>query len=134
MGITYREFYDQGVASIVPGASEFSLRNGVSRSYYGVYHLALAYADLVSVPPVSDCGGPTHRKLSKFFEGSLNADPELRRRLRRLGYCLKQLHDNRVLSDYHLDECISYSLARDHLASCDLRLKEFQELLSVAAA
>ncbi|WP_145991809.1 hypothetical protein [Pseudomonas sp. FFUP_PS_473] len=134
MSINYKDFYDYAAAEVIDGSPEFSLRNGMSRSYYSVYHLALEYADSVAVPPVSDCKGPTHRKLSEYFEKSFNADMELRRTLRRLGYSLKQLHDNRVTADYHLDESVTFTKAKEHLLRCDLRLKDFQSLLSAAAA
>lgn len=134
MSINYKDFYNYASDAIVADAPEFSLRNGVSRGYYSVYHLALEYADTIAVPPVSDHKGPTHRKLSEFFENSFHPDISIRRTRRRLGYSLKQLHDSRVVADYHLDESVTLGKAQEHLTRCDLRLKDFQALLAAAAA
>ena len=134
MSIVYKDFYDYAVSEVVGSASDFALRNGISRSYYCVYHLALEYADSVAVPPVSDCKGPTHRKLSEYYEKSFNADIDTRLNLRKLGYSLKQLHDNRVMADYHLSESVTFAKAQEHLVRCGMRLKDFEVLLSAAAA
>ncbi|GGU68422.1 hypothetical protein GCM10009504_26960 [Pseudomonas laurentiana] len=134
MTISYKDFLVYADGAIKIEDCEFSRRNSMSRSYYAVYHAALEYGDSVSVPPVSDFSGPTHRKLSKFFEDNMQADKPLRLKLRRLGYSLKQLHQGRCDADYEIDETISQLTARDHLARCESRLKEFEELLSSAAA
>jgi hypothetical protein len=134
MAICYKDFMSYATSAIEAEGCEFSHRNSMSRSYYAVYHAALAYGDTVSVPPVSDFSGPTHRKLSKFFEDSMNADKQLRMRLRRLGYQLKQLHQGRCDADYDMAETITVLRARDHFARCQKRLEEFEELLSSVAA
>ncbi len=134
MAIGYKDFMSYATEAINAPDCEFSHRNSMSRSYYAVYHAALAYGDSVSVPPVSDFSGPTHRKLSKFFEENLNADKPLRMQLRRLGYQLKQLHQGRCDADYDINQTISVLRARDHLARCEKRLEEFEELLSSLAA
>ncbi|MDT9630961.1 hypothetical protein F6S08_06900 [Pseudomonas sp. JV449] len=134
MSVDYKEFIEFASSVLNDGSSEFDLRNSISRSYYATYHAALAYADVVSVPPVSDCSGPTHRKLSSFFEGSMNADHQLRLSLRKLGYSLKQLHANRVMADYKLEEMITLKVARDHLSRCEVRLQEVCVLSSALAA
>lgn len=134
MGIHYRQFFEYAAEAVKVEDCEFSWRNSMSRSYYAVYHAALTYADSVSVPPVSDFSGPTHRKLSLYFEGSMLADIDTRRNFRRLGYCLKQLHSGRVDADYELGIGIALSKAQDHVSRCGLRLQEFQELLSAQAA
>lgn len=134
MSIEYREFFNYAAAAVQKEDCEFSLRNSMSRGYYSVYHAALMYADSISVPPVSDCAGPTHRKLSKFFEDSLHADLAQRRNLRRLGYCLKQLHKGRCDADYVLAATIPLVDAKAHFISCESRLSEFDALLKQEAA
>jgi len=134
MSVDYKDFIGFASAVLKDDSSEFDLRNSISRSYYATYHAALAYADVVSVPPVSDYSGPTHRKLSKFFEDSMNADLPMRIGLRKLGYSLKQLHTNRVMADYKIEEMITPKVARDHLSRCELRLQEICELSSALAA
>ena len=64
----------------------------------------------------------------------MHSDMSSRRNLRRLGYCLKQLHAGRVEADYELETGISLSKAQDHVSRCGMRLKEFDELLSAEAA
>lgn len=134
MSTEYREFHRYASEAIKNEDCEFSLRNSMSRGYYAVYHVAKTYADSISVPPVSDCAGPTHRKLSKYFEESFNSDVAMRRNLRRLGYCLKQLHKGRCDADYELDDTIHLMSAQAHLRSCEARLSEFESLLSKEAA
>lgn len=134
MGIKYRDFFDYAAEAIKNEDCEFSLRNSMSRGYYSVYHLALIYADSVSVPPVSDYVGPTHRKLSKFFEDSLHADLSQRRNLRRLGYCLKQLHKGRCDADYELEREISLIVAQVHFQGCKSRFDDFEKLIGQEAA
>lgn len=134
MSVDYKDFFDFASSTLRDESPEFELRNSISRAYYATYHSALAYADVVNVPPVSDYSGPTHRKLSKFFEDSMNADVQLRRNLKKLGYSLKQLHANRILADYKIAEMITPKVARDHLERCGMRLQELTELNSVLAA
>ena len=134
MTTEYRDFHRYAVEAIKNEGCEFSLRNSMSRGYYAVYHIALTYADSISLPPVSDYAGPTHRKLSKFYEDSLNADLAERRNLRRLGYCLKQLHKGRCDADYELQETTHLLSAQAHLRSCGARLNEFEALINKKAA
>lgn len=134
MAVMYKDFMDYAAEAIKVTDCEFSRRNSMSRSYYSVYHAALTYADTVSLPPVSSYSGPTHRKLSKYFEDNMNSDKPFRLKLRRLGYQLKQLHQRRCDADYELDETITFQSAQDHLTRCQKRLEEFEELLSEAAA
>jgi hypothetical protein len=90
----------------------------MSRAYYGLYHAALAYADSVSVPPVSDMSGPTHEKLRVFYTSNLHPDTDARLLHRRVGYILKQVHDNRVLADYKVHLEINLVSANSQLERC----------------
>lgn len=68
MAICYKDFMIYAAGAIEADSCEFSHRNSMSRSYYAVYHAALAYGDTVSVPPVSDFSGPTHRSCRNFLK------------------------------------------------------------------
>jgi uncharacterized protein (UPF0332 family) len=80
--------------------TEAALRSSMSRSYYGLYHAALLFADSVSVPPVSATGGSVHSKLGAYYQS--NVDKAVRLQMRKVGYSLKALHELRCKADYHL--------------------------------
>ena len=115
-------------------SSEIKLRCAISRAYYGTYHLALSYADTIALPAISDCAGPTHRKLSAFFEGSMDKDRAVRLRLKKIGYVLKQLHESRVTADYRLDESVSQEDAESFMIRSSATRSEIEFLKSPAAA
>lgn len=101
---------------------EIDLRNAVSRAYYGLYHAALVYANTVSVIPVGDYLGSTHKKLSDFFQQCSHSDAELKRLHKRVGYSLKQLHAKRCSADYEIYDEFPYSDAVAHLKRCEEQL------------
>ncbi|UUJ42380.1 hypothetical protein L1A22_08805 [Pseudomonas extremaustralis] len=135
MTLNYTDFMSQSrdiLNHLTDG--EISYRCAISRSYYGVYHAALNFADTVSVPPLSSMGGSSHRKLSSYFEGSFHEDKDLRLKYRKLGYSLKQLHDMRCRADYELGGPISRADAEIHIERCDLRISEIEGLSKAIAA
>lgn len=135
MSLNYTDFMSQSrdvLNNLTDG--EISYRCAISRSYYGVYHAALDFADTVSVPPLSCVGGSSHRKLSSYFEGSFHEDKDLRLKYRKLGYCLKQLHDMRCRADYELDGPITRADAEIHIERCELRINEIESLSKAIAA
>lgn len=114
--------------------SEIKFRCSISRAYYGLYHAGLEYADTISVPPVSDTAGPSHRKLSAFFENNLESDKGLRLSHRRLGYVMKQLHEQRVNADYKLDQLVTREVAESHLVRCNSMIQLVDTLKAAKAA
>ncbi|RIA22627.1 hypothetical protein DFO61_3317 [Ectopseudomonas oleovorans] len=114
--------------------SEIKLRASVSRAYYGLYHAGLIYADSIHVPPVSDMSGPSHKKLSAFFENNFHKDQGIRRNHRRLGYVMKQLHEQRVTADYRLNAEVAREVAEAHLNRCMSMLDLIATLKSAEAA
>jgi len=114
--------------------SEIVCRISVSRAYYGAYHAALGYADSISIPPVSDTGGKTHEKLRLYYQGNLHPDNALRMKHRKVGYCLKQIHDNRVLADYRLKLTVDKSMAELQLRQCDVVVESVNALSSAKVA
>lgn len=135
MATDYTDFIKQACEIFShPAPTEISYRCAISRSYYGIYHSALSFADSISTPPVSDTGGPTHRKLSLYYEDSFHSDKALRLRFRKLGYCLKQLHDLRCKADYNLNDAITPADASAHIDRCKLRILEIDSLSRDIAA
>jgi len=132
--VDYKDFLTSASEMIEKGGSEIDLRNSMSRAYYGLYHLALNYADAVSMPPVSAFKGPTHEKLSSFFEGNLSADKDLRLKMRGIGYSLKQYHRKRCKADYCLDELVSKIEAEAQLKNCFAKADVLHELQKAYAA
>ena len=129
MATDYTDFIKQACDIFsLPHPTEISYRCAISRSYYGAYHSALNFADSISTPLVSATGGPTHRKLSLYFEDSFHSDKSLRLRFRKLGYCLKQLHDLRCKADYNLNDAITSADAASHIERCKLRIQEVDNL------
>jgi hypothetical protein len=116
--VDYKDFLESAAKSLEDYDSEISNRNVMSRAYYGLYHLALSYADSVAVPPVSACKGPTHEKLSTFFEKSIGKDKALMLKMLSIGYSLKQYHRKRCKADYTLDEAVSRIEAEAQLQNC----------------
>lgn len=135
MILNYTDFMSQSreiLNNLTDG--EINYRCAISRSYYGVYHAALDFADTISVPPLSSMGGSSHRKLSSYFEGNYHESKELRLKYRKLGYCLKQLHDMRCRADYELSGPITRADAEIHIERCDLRISEIEDLSKSLAA
>lgn len=83
--------------------NEISYRNASSRAYYGLYHCALAYADTLLTPPLSACGGSSHKKVSDFYKVELAPSREKTVKFRKVSYQLLQLHSQRIRADYRLD-------------------------------
>lgn len=119
MPVTCSDFISEAASYIsCDEPSEIACRNSMSRAYYGLYHAALAYADSVAVPSVSDMSGPTHEKLRVFYSNNLHSDMAARLLHRRVGYILKQVHDNRVLADYKVRLEINLVSASSQLERC----------------
>ena len=135
MSVGYFDFVTEAKNSLQPDSpSEMACRCSISRAYYGLYHAALAYADSISLPPVSDMGGRTHEKLRVFYQGSFHSNNSVRIKHRKIGYALKQLHDQRVMADYLLDLSVCRVMAESHLQRCADLVDEVIQLESTSAA
>lgn len=129
MSVSGNDFIIEAAAILEDAsASEIKCRIAISRSYYGLYHAALAYADTISQPPVSSLAGPSHRKLSIFFEGNLNKDQSIRLKFRKVGYKLKQLHESRCKADYSINSDITYTDAISDHKACKSLVNDINEL------
>lgn len=129
MPVTYKDFCTDAdeLLHSVP-SSESKLRNSVSRAYYGLYHGALAYADKVNVPPISDRAGPSHEKLRAFYLDDMSADSSIRMKRRRVGYLLKVLVGNRRKADYDLQNVVMQIDADVHYQRCVECISVVEEL------
>lgn len=135
MAVDYAHFINEAEFSLsVSDGSEIKCRSAVSRAYYGVYHAALEYADSLGDIPVSACGGSTHKKLWAFYKENLDSDRDLRMKLRKVGYVLKQLHELRVTADYRLQETISIEDAECQLTRSRTLLEAVEQLKASKAA
>lgn len=114
--------------------TEANLRSSVSRSYYGLYHVSLEYADTISVPPVSAISGPVHATLGAYFQGHIHHDKQTRMNLRQIGWSLKSLHELRCKSDYHLDETVTHIDADAMHQRCASKIALIQQLMAAKAA
>lgn len=97
--------------------SEVQCRNAVSRTYYGLYHTVLEFAENNYTPPPSAVGGSTHSKLSDMLADDYCKDPKRRLKIRKIGISLRNLHQRRCDADYHLhlsftpDDVLAHKLA-----------------------
>ncbi|WP_346829404.1 hypothetical protein ABDX87_19835 [Pseudomonas abietaniphila] len=135
MPVTYSDFCTDALELLhaLP-TTESRLRNSVSRAYYGVYHGALAYADKVNVPPVSDRAGPSHEKLRAFYQDDMSLDMDVRMKRKRVGYMLKVLVGNRRKADYDLGKTITHIDADAHYQRCMQCVQVVQELEALVKA
>lgn len=135
MPVTYTDFCTDAhnLLHSVP-SSESKLRNSVSRAYYGLYHGAMAYADKVNVPPVSDRSGPSHEKLRAFYLSDMSADQTVRMKRRRVGYLLKVLVANRRKADYDLEKTLTQIDADAHYQRCIECIQVVEELEGINKA
>jgi uncharacterized protein (UPF0332 family) len=103
MAVNNYSFIEEAERALNSGSTEeITYRNAVSRAYYGLYHCALAHADTLLKPPLSACGGGSHKKVSDFYKVQLAKTREETLKFRSIGYKLLQLHSQRIKSDYHL--------------------------------
>lgn len=118
MPVNSYSFIEEAERTLSSGSSEeITFRNVVSRSYYGVYHCALMYADTINVPPLSACGGSSHKKISDFYKDFISKDRNETLKFRKIGIKLLQLHGQRIKSDYLVSETVYQQDAESALIS-----------------
>lgn len=119
MAVELSEYFDEAVSLFETARTEVQFRNAISRGYYGVYYMALQVADRGAVIPLGSLSGSTHKKLSDFFGENLNANKDLRLKMRSIGIRLRNLHATRCKADYWLDDVISGVDAEAHFKLCN---------------
>lgn len=134
MSVSYKDFLDDAKDFLINGTSEIRFRNSVSRAYYSLYHVSLLHADEVKLPPVSSQSGPTHQNLRAYYMDGLYPDKALQVKMKRVGYSLKALHENRCKADYKLDGTVTALDADAHLKRCESVIALVEELRAARAA
>ncbi|HEN4722026.1 TPA: hypothetical protein U5341_000876 [Yersinia enterocolitica] len=112
--------------------TEAGYRSCISRSYYGMYHEAMS--SLTHVPHFSS---NHHGNLIGYMTNTAECKNELyeTKRLKLLGYSLKQMRDARNEADYHISEVtVSKEMAETGLESANLFLNKWAELREAKAS
>lgn len=133
MAISHREFIAIAQHLLAEG-SETALRSSMSRAYYGLFHVATEYAELVGEPPPSALAGTTHSKLGVFYQANKAVDKALQLKMKQVGWALKSLHELRCKADYHIVDDVSKHDAEDCLARCVEKMELVEQLLRDQAA
>ncbi|MFG0496536.1 hypothetical protein ACF8MH_04280 [Pseudomonas sp. YQ_13] len=133
MAISHRDLIAIAQHLLAEG-SETALRSSMSRAYYGLFHVATEYAELVGVPPPSALVGTTHSKLGVFYQANKTGDKAFQMKMKQVGWALRSLHELRCKADYHLADDISKHDAEDCLARCIVKIDLVEELLRDRAA
>lgn len=111
---------------------ESGYRSCISRVYYGMFHETLSY--LSSVPNYSS---NHHASLIGYMTtpAQHKGEPYDSKRLRVLGYNLKQQRDARNEADYHLKEVtVSEDMANTSLEASNLYIIKWGELIASKAS
>lgn len=133
MAISHRDLIAIAQQLLAEG-SETALRSSMSRAYYGLFHVATEYAELVGEPPPSALVGTTHSKLGVFYQANKSLDKALQLKMKQVGWALKSLHELRCKADYHIVDDIVKHDAEDCLARCTAKIELVEELLRERAA
>lgn len=112
--------------------NEASHRNVVGRAYYGVYHCALGLADSLLTPPLSACGGGSHKKVSDYYKTTMSGDRDRIIKFRKVGINLLQMHARRVTADYKLNDTVSAEDAESVLITSKAIIADLVGLGAVA--
>lgn len=112
--------------------NEASYRSCISRAYYGMYHETLL--NCTSLPAFS---GSHHSGLIGYLTtpSEHKMEPYDSRKLKAIGYFLRQQRDARNEADYHLtDVTVSKQMAETSLAAAELLLGKWEELKTPKAS
>lgn len=134
MAVVYRDFLDEAKDLFNSPNSEIRVRNCITRGYYAVYHSALEHADSVHLPPVSSHTGPVHKNLRAFYIDNLYPDKALQSKMKRVGYALKVLHENRCQADYKLGVHVTPMDADAHIQRCEIAVDIVESIKASIAA
>ncbi|MFG0496234.1 hypothetical protein ACF8MH_02740 [Pseudomonas sp. YQ_13] len=133
MPINSISFIQEAERIVASGSNdEATHRNVVGRAYYGVYHCALGLADSLLTPPLSACGGGSHKKVSDYYKTTMAGNRERVVKFRKVGINLLQMHSRRVTADYKLDDTISAEDAESVLITSKAIIAELVGLGAVA--
>ncbi|MGD7160720.1 hypothetical protein [Ralstonia pseudosolanacearum] len=110
MPVTASDFLVAAQASCAVG-DEISYRNCVSRAYYSVYHAALPVAVAHCPDPNANSWIGEHARLSERYRASSLP------KAKSIGYVLEDMKKARHRADYHLQQTVAASDAKQALAN-----------------
>lgn len=112
--------------------TEVGYRSCISRAYYGMFHEAM-----MSLEHVPHFSNNHHGNLIGYMTNPAECknEPYDARRLKVLGYNLKQMRDARNEADYHISEVtVSKQMAEAGLESANLFLGKWSDLREALAS
>ena len=112
--------------------NEVGYRSYISRAYYGMFHEAMA--SLTNVPAFSS---NHHGNLIGYMTNAAEckSEPYDKRKLKAMGYNLKQMRDSRNEADYHITEItITKEIADAAIFSAELFFSKWTALKEVKAS
>ncbi len=109
MSATPLDFFNSAESMAAGGQKdEMTLRNILSRSYYGAYHRA---CEFVVPSPCTERGGMHREYIEKLMQHDKSSTE------RKIGEKLKSMYARRLLADYHLQENIRHDAVPVQLSS-----------------
>lgn len=104
---------------VVSFKTETAYRDAVGRSYYGTYHRCAPLAD--DLPSAGERGGVHEQLVSRLIESN-------NRKLKSIGYMMRQLHQMRVDADYRLDLTVTERHAQEALKQAERLFERASEI------
>ncbi|MDZ5602610.1 hypothetical protein SJI00_07470 [Pseudomonas sp. RP23018S] len=120
MSVSPKDFHEQAIR-LAKQNSEIDSRSAISRSYYYVYHCAVATAKRLSLPNCEKRDAGVHERLFLKFEAQGKALTKIARRLQKQ----KRL---RGVADYDLDENVPACEAEIYLRETLLLTGDLERL------
>lgn len=122
MSVSPNEFHDQAVRLVIQ-KTEIDSRSAISRSYYSIYHRAVAAAQSLALPECKKPNAGVHERLFLRFEAQGKALKKIARRLR-------DKKRVRGMADYDLDEDVPVSDAEIYIREALLLAADLERLCS----
>lgn len=120
MSVSPKDFHEQAVR-LAKQNLEIDSRSAISRSYYSVYHSAIATAKRLSLPKCEKRDVGVHERLFLRFEAQGKALTKIARRLQKQ----KRV---RSMADYDLDENVPASDAETYIRETELLTADLERL------
>ena len=119
MPVNHQHFLESGRV-FLSGLSEMDYRNAASRSYYAAYHLCLNLGR--RFPDYLDVKGGVHERLIVKLEKASD------RRIKTIGYILKQCRVYRNKADYLLEDKFSKQDAELVIKQVEKLIQQYSDI------
>lgn len=129
MPICQSEFYESA-KELIGGGREIDFRNATSRAYYSAFHSCEAIVQSLGIPKYSDSSGGVHAQIIDSLENCSSGPTEQKRKLKSVGYMLRQAKAYRVMADYSLTIPFDEETANATIKQVDRIMNKVIELLS----